>query len=87
MKKYDIDLWTYLKRHDHKTLPIWERLRLAKDFVEEIEKLKHTWICHRDIKLSNILLNLQKNDLYNGEMVLTDFGILCLADEHVNYQG
>ena len=87
MKKYDIDLWTYLKRHDHKTLPIWERLRLAKDFVEEIEKLKHTWICHRDIKLSNILLNLQKNDLYNGEMVLTDFGISCLADEHVNYQG
>ena len=60
MKKYDIDLWTYLKRHDHKTLPIWKRIKLAKDFLKEIEKLQHTCICHRDIQLSNILLNLHK---------------------------
>ena len=74
MKKYDTDLWTYLKRN--KTLDISTRIEIAKKFMYKVRHLKSKEVSHRDLKPKNVLLNLKEDGQWDSkELEITDYGI------------
>ena len=77
MKFYDTDLWKYLKKDDVLSIGIDERFAIAEKFLQEMDRIEKANVLHSDIKPSNILMNLDENGKWNGDLVVTDFGIAC----------
>lgn len=75
MKLYDTDLWKYLKKDDGMSIGIRERFLLAEEFLREMDLIEKANVLHSDIKPSNILMNLDDDGKWNGDLVVTDFGI------------
>ena len=69
MTKYDTDLWSFLSEKSCSTYKIIERLSLAIDVCQEVQKIHEREIVHKDIKPSNIMFDA------NGGVKLVDFGI------------
>ena len=75
MRRYDTDLWNYLKGKTEQSLGISDRFKLAQSFWEKRKDLRSKNVAHRDLKPKNVLLNLTPNGKWNGEIEITDYGI------------
>lgn len=67
MHKYDCNLWELLKEKEFE-YGLLDRFDLAIKIVVEVAKAHKSGITHRDIKLSNFMLDSRKN------VTLVDFG-------------
>ena len=75
MERYDTNLWKFLKENDEYSLGLYERLNIATEFMKKVEEIKSRNVQNRDLKPSNVLLNLTLDKKWNGQMEITDFGI------------
>ena len=75
----NIFIWIYKKRNN--CLSIEEIKELLLDFNEGLKKMIDNNIIHRKLKLSNILLSLNKSRIC---FKISDFGIYKILDENKN---
>ena len=66
MERYQETLWKFLEYQD---LGLAERLDIAIKLVEEVKRAHYGNLAHRDLKLTNVMLDKNK------ELTLVDFGI------------
>ena len=66
MERYSKTLSKSLENQD---LGLAERLEIAIKLVKEVKRAHDTWVVHRDLKPTNIMLDA------NEELTLVDFGI------------
>ena len=59
-------------------LSLHDQLQIADDVLAAIEYLHDNYICHRDIKIENVLID------YNKRAHLSDFGFTTFALENLN---
>lgn len=59
-------------------ISIKDKIQIIDDILSAIEYLHNNWICHRDIKLDNILVD------ENGDVILSDFGFASFALEKLH---
>jgi serine/threonine protein kinase len=52
-----------------------DKYRAVKDITEGLEHLRQKRIVHRDLKLENIMVRINKDK--SKSYVLTDFGLAC----------
>ena len=71
MKLYSTDLWHYLKGN----IDLRERISIAHKLLYELERIQRAGLVHCDIKPSNVLMNVDANANWNGQLIVTDFGI------------
>ena len=81
MKKFQTNLWKYLKSKEGQKLTLTERISLARFVIEECRNVDKKGLIHRDVKLSNFLMNTHVNASwktegdYSEDFCLADFGI------------
>ena len=76
---YPLTLWQLLE-HDElsQALSFHKRVEIVESVWNGVRHLHGCGLgVHKDIKLHNILIDTDSNGEWNGELVLTDFGISC----------
>ena len=66
MERYPKTLWKFL---ENQALGLLERLEIAIKLVKEVKRTHDSYLVHRDLKPTNVMLDKNK------ELVLVDFGI------------
>ena len=74
MKKFETNLWKYLKSKEGQRLTLTERISLARCAIEECKKVDKKGLIHRDVKLSNFLLNTNVNASWKTEEDYSEAG-------------
>ena len=72
MTKFETTLWTFLSRRTFINFHLFERLNMAINFAEEVQKMSGDSArrtAHKDLKPSNIMLDA------TGNLSIIDFGI------------
>ena len=86
MPRYDTSLWARLKSDKTEIEDIPTKLKMFECIVQALSDLQEENLCHLDVKPSNILINL-KDGKWNGDLVLTDFGISGTVDSATGRKG
>ena len=77
MTKYDKSLWVFLKdlrSAEISALDTLTRFQILECILRALKDLQDKGFCHLDLKPSNILINVN-GPKWNGDLVLTDFGL------------
>ena len=90
MPLYAKSLWALLKESRSYPMTIMDtlqRLQMLESIIKTLGDLQDRNLCHLDIKPSNILINLTENGQWNGDLVLTDFGLSGTVDSATGRAG
>lgn len=80
MKRYDSNLYEYLKRLPGTDSTMRIRLLLFAQLLEGVAHLYRHGVAHRDLKSDNILVDVNESNRFPN-LVLSDFGC-CIADKN-----
>ena len=89
MPQYDTSLWKLLKETKSVNVSIMDtlsRLQMLECIIRTLGDLQDRNLCHLDVKPSNILVNLNGSK-WNGDLVLTDFGLSGTVDSATGNAG
>ena len=77
MTKYDKSLWVLLKELQSAKISVFDtltRFQILECILRALKNLQDKGFCHLDLKPSNVLINVN-GPKWNGDLVLTDFGL------------
>jgi len=89
MPLYDISLWKFLKDMQSAEITVMDKLcrfQILECIMRALKDLQTRKFCHLDVKPSNILINLEGSK-WNGDLVLSDFGLSGTVESAVGHAG